>query len=229
VLNNYHSILELSGLSKVYNTGSPYSVKAVDIVEMNLKKGEIIMVNGPNGCGKTTLLSLAAGLMKPTSGSIKIMGSEITAMEQKEITTFRLKNIGFVFQTFRLLSALSVIENVLLILKLSGVRKPEAYKRAEKALEETQIIHRKNFSPDSLSGGEKQRVAIARALVNNPALILADEPTGSLDSKSGLMIIRLLCELSRLNNTSVIIVSHDKRIEDQADKVISMEDGKIIS
>jgi len=172
-------------------------------------------------------LSMLGCLIKPSSGSIRIMEKEVTALSQRELAIFRLKHIGFVFQTFRLLDSLTAIENVELVLNLAGIQRPESRQLAELLLEELKISHRSNFYQNMLSGGEKQRVAIARALANDPILILADEPTGSLDSHAGREVIELLCEAAQRRNKTVIIVSHDPRIYHYANRVLHMEDGHI--
>ncbi|MFQ5798491.1 MAG: ABC transporter ATP-binding protein [Bacteroidota bacterium] len=215
-------------ISKRYSHDSAVGVLAVADVNLEVQRGEILLVSGPNGSGKTTLLSMLGCLVRPTSGSISVIGREVTALGQRELTEFRLKHIGFIFQTFRLLHSLSVLENIELILNLTGIRRPRAGEQAGLLLHELGISHRADFLPNALSGGEKQRVAIARALANDPELLLADEPTGSLDSHAGQATIELLCEAAQRRSKTVIIVSHDVRIQHYAHRVLRMEDGRIV-
>lgn len=220
-------IIELINVSKIYSNKSLFKLTAVDNISLNVNKGEIILIAGPNGSGKTTLLTLIGCMVKPTEGIIKIFEKDVTTFSDAQLTNFRLKNIGFVFQTFRLLDSLTVNENIELIPQLSGESKLSAREKTLESLEKVNIKYKSNLSTRGLSGGEKQRVAIARAIVNDPPLILADEPTGSLDSKSGQSIIELLCSVAKEKRKTVIIVSHDERIRHYADRIIAMEDGRI--
>jgi putative ABC transport system ATP-binding protein len=214
-------------LSKTYLNGSLVAVPAVRAVSLEVMQGELLLIGGPNGSGKTTLLSMLGCLIRPSSGHIYIMGREVTGVDQNDLVAFRLRHIGFIFQTFRLLDSLTVLENVELVLNLAGVRQPSSKRRARLMLEELNIAHRASLFPKALSGGEKQRVAIARALANDPALLLADEPTGSLDSSAGQAVIELLSQIVECRNKTVIIVSHDSRIHRYAHRVLQMEDGRI--
>jgi ABC-type antimicrobial peptide transport system, ATPase component len=214
-------------LSKTYENTSGVPFRAVAEVTLKVKQGEVLLINGPNGSGKTTLLSMLGCMLKPSSGNIKIIDQEVTAFDQQRLTAFRLQKIGFIFQAFRLLDSLTAIENVELVLNLKGIGRPDSRERAGVMLEELEISHRSNFFPKALSGGEKQRVAIARALAHDPELILADEPTGSLDSRAGQSAIELLRQAAGRRNKTVIIVSHDERIQYCADRVLRMEDGMI--
>ena len=198
-------------------------VRAVDGVSLRVASGEAVLILGPNGSGKTTLLSMLGGLLQPTSGRVLIAGTDVTAMSEQARCDFRLRTIGFIFQSFHLLDALTARENVQLVLDLAHDSDPE---RAETLLDELGVRQRANFLPHAMSGGEKQRVAIARALANDPAILLADEPTGSLDSQAGEATIRLLCDAARRHGKAVIIVSHDTRIVPRVDRVLSMVDGR---
>lgn len=220
-------VIEAEHLSKIFRGNGRTAVEAVVDVSLHVKRGEILLICGPSGSGKTSLLSMIGSLMKPSSGSIKIMGKEVTGLRPKNLALFRLKHIGFVFQGFRLLDALTAVENVELVLQLSGNRRPASRERVEEILTELKMSQRANFYPRELSGGEKQRVAIARALVNDPCLILADEPTGSLDSAAGRRTIEFLCQAAQKKNKAVIIVSHDSRILSYAHRVLYMEDGRL--
>jgi putative ABC transport system ATP-binding protein len=220
-------IVEIEHLAKTYFSNSSVTVQAVVDVSLEVKQGESLLISGPNGSGKTTLLSMIGCLLKPYSGTIKICGNNVIGLSQRELALFRLKNIGFIFQSFRLLDFLTARENVELILNLTGMGRPDSSEKAEMLLDEVEILHRADFFPKALSGGEKQRVAIARALANDPRLVLADEPTGSLDSHAGQAAIHLLCHLAHKRNRAVIIVSHDPRIRSYARRLIHMEDGRI--
>lgn len=222
------NMIELVNVSKIFENDTEYYVRAVDEISLGMRSGEIITIAGPSGSGKTTLLSMIGGLISPTSGRIFIAEVETTKLSQRKLTELRLNQIGYIFQTFRLLDALTVQENVMLPLMLFGKKNGESTCIAKELLNEVKLSHRAKFMPAKLSGGEKQRVAIARALANEPKIILADEPTGSLDSKSGQNIIELICKMAKERNKTVIIVTHDERIQHYADKVIHMEDGKII-
>jgi putative ABC transport system ATP-binding protein len=220
-------VIETENLTKVYFNHSHPSVQAVKDVGLKIERGEMVLISGPNGSGKTTLLSMLGCLLKPHAGTIRICGRDVTALGQKELTEFRLRNIGFIFQNFRLLDSLTVMENIELPLVLAGIGRPVSRERAAAVIEELKMSHRPDFHPSVLSGGEKQRVAIARALVNDPAVILADEPTGSLDSNAGQAAVHLLRDAARKRGQTVVIVSHDERIRHFGDRIISMEDGRV--
>jgi putative ABC transport system ATP-binding protein len=232
--NSFHDkTLEVTHLSKRYGSGTT-EVTAVHDVSLRVQPGEIVLIMGPSGSGKTTLLSMLGALLKPTEGTIQLNGTVISALAESRLPDIRLKQFGFVFQDFNLLSALTALENVAIVAELAGVCSGEARKKAAALLTELGLGVRLNFLPEKLSGGEKQRVAIARALVNDPALILADEPTANLDSKIGQEIMRLLRHIAKENpaggggagGRSVIIVSHDQRIKEIADRVLWLEDGE---
>lgn len=224
---NSDIVVATANLSKTYSYDSVSSIPAVAGVNLEVRRGEIVLINGPNGSGKTTLLSMLGCLIKPTSGRITVVGNDVTAFSERERAEFRLRHIGFIFQTFRLIDSLSVLENVELVLNLAGSRRPHSREQAKELLEELGLFHRADFFPNALSAGEKQRVAIARALANDPNLLLADEPTGSLDSRAGQAAIELLCDAAERRNKTVIIVSHDVRIQGFADRVLRMEDGQV--
>lgn len=201
-------------------------VVAVRDVSLSVAPGEIVLIMGPSGSGKTTLLSMLGALLKPTEGKIRLNGTVLSALSENRLPGIRLREFGFIFQDFNLLSALTVLENVAIVAELAGAKRGEARRRAATILGELRLGERLGFLPEKLSGGEKQRVAIARALVNDPALILADEPTANLDSKIGHEIMRLLRHIAKEQGRSVIIVSHDARIKDIADRVLWLEDGQ---
>jgi putative ABC transport system ATP-binding protein len=217
-------ILRVENVTRRFGSGAT-EVTAVSNVSMTVASGEVILIMGPSGSGKTTLLSMLGGLLKPSSGRIQIGSEKLTELDERCLPFVRLKRIGFIFQDFNLLSALSCLDNVALVAQLGGLTHAEARKRAAQLLEQLGLGHRLRFLPEKLSGGEKQRVAIARALVNKPDLILADEPTANLDSRHGYEIMRLLRRIAKDEGRSVIIVSHDQRIKDIADRVLWLEDG----
>jgi len=217
--------MQVENVSRRFGNGET-EVIAVKDISMTVYPGEVILIMGPSGSGKTTLLSILGGLLRPTTGRVFIEGDDLTKMDEGELPRVRLKRIGFIFQDFNLLSSLSCLDNVALISQLDGLSRKESRQRAQVLLEQLGLGHRLNFLPEKLSGGEKQRVAIARALINNPDIILADEPTANLDSHHGHETMRLLRQVAIDDNRSVIIVSHDQRIKDIADRVLWLEDGE---
>ena len=217
--------LQVNHVTKRFGAGAT-QVMAVSDVSLTVAPGEIVLIMGPSGSGKTTLLSMLGALLKPSEGTITLDGTTISALAENRLPDIRLRQFGFIFQDFNLLSALTALENVTLVAELAGAKNGDARKKASAILTELGLGARLHFLPEKLSGGEKQRVAIARALVNDPALILADEPTANLDSKIGHEIMRLLRNIAREQNRSVIIVSHDQRIKDIADRVLWLEDGQ---
>ena len=220
-------IVDAKGLTRVYGTG-PAAVTALDNVSIAVDAGEFVAVMGPSGCGKSTLLNLLGGLDTPTSGSITIDGRDVAKMSDNELTELRRRRFGFVFQFFNLIPVLDSVENAGLPLTLDGVPAADARKRAEAWLTKVGLGDRLKSRPDQLSGGQQQRVAVARALVTDPALILADEPTGNLDSRSSDEIAGLLKQASTEWNRAILMVTHDPRIAAHADRIVFMQDGKII-
>jgi len=212
-------------VTKRYGSGAT-EVTAVRDVSLSVVPGEIVLIMGPSGSGKTTLLLMLGALLKPTEGSIQLNGTLLSVMAENRLPDIRLREFGFVFQDFNLLSALTVLENVAIVAELTGLKSSAARKKARVILTDLGLGERLNFSPEKLSGGEKQRVAIARALVNDPTLILADEPTANLDSKIGHEVMQLLQRIAKEQQRSVVIVSHDQRIKDIADRVLWLEDGQ---
>jgi len=201
-------------------------VTAVKDVSLELRKGEVTLIMGPSGSGKTTLLLMLGALLRPTSGRIAVDGNEISSLPEAKLPDVRIAHFGFIFQDFNLLSALTARENVEVVLNLAGVKGRAALERAEALLRGLDLDDRLDHRPDQLSGGEKQRVAIARALANDPSIILADEPTANLDSHIGHEVMRLLRNIAKEQGRSVVIVSHDQRIKDIADRVLWLEDGQ---
>jgi putative ABC transport system ATP-binding protein len=219
------AVLRVTGVSKRYGTGAS-EVHAVRDVSLSVSPGEIVLIMGPSGSGKSTLLMMLGALLKPSDGTIELNGTKISALKENQLPAIRLREFGFIFQDFNLLSALSAKENVALIGELAGLPRHAAREKAATVLTELGLGKRLDFRPEKLSGGEKQRVAIARSLINDPALILADEPTANLDSKIGHEVMRLLRRIAKEQGRSVIIVSHDQRIKDIADRVLWLEDGE---
>ena len=217
--------LQVEHVSKVYGAGQTL-VKAVQDVSLTVAPGEIVLIMGPSGSGKTTLLSMLGALLRPSEGRLTLNGEDLTAAGEGRLPGIRLHQFGFIFQDFNLLSALSALENVAIVAQLAGLRNGAAREKASRVLESLGLGARLGFLPEKLSGGEKQRVAIARALVNDPALILADEPTANLDSKIGHEIMQVLRRIAKEQGRSVVIVSHDQRIKDIADRVLWLEDGR---
>ena len=219
------STLQVTHVTKRFGTGETEVVAVCD-VSLSVAAGEVVLIMGPSGSGKSTLLSMLGALLKPTEGEIRLREEVLSTLSENRLPTVRLHQFGFIFQDFNLLSALTVLENVALVAELAGAKRGEAREKARAQLTALGLGQRLDFLPEKLSGGEKQRVAIARALINEPALILADEPTANLDSKIGHEIMRLLRHIAKEQNRSVIIVSHDARIKDIADRVLWLEDGR---
>jgi putative ABC transport system ATP-binding protein len=217
--------LDVSHVTKRYGDGET-AVTAVQDVSLAVEPGEVVLIMGPSGSGKTTLLSMMGALLRPTSGAIHLDGTALNELTESRLPQIRLREFGFIFQDFNLLSALTIRENVALVAELAGTKRAAARVKATAILTELGLGARLDFLPEKLSGGEKQRVAIARALINDPALILADEPTANLDSKIGHEIMRLLRAIAKEQGRSVVIVSHDQRIRDIADRILWLEDGE---
>lgn len=218
-------LLSLDNVSKLYKMGETV-VTALDGVSFNVERGEFLSIMGPSGSGKSTCMNLIGCLDKPTSGEILINGKKVSLMNQNQLAEIRNRTIGFVFQQYNLLPNLSVIENVMLPLRYQGVPVAERRKRAEKVLDRMGLSDRLNHKPSELSGGQKQRTAIARATVTDPALILADEPTGALDSHTGESVMDLFNEINR-EGTTIIVVTHDEKIGRSLPRTIRILDGKI--
>jgi len=217
-------IIEATHLTKTFGRGH-VAVRAVDDVSFSIAQGELVLIMGPSGSGKTTLLSMLGGLLRPTEGGIAVDGVEITQLDEAGLARLRAHKIGFIFQSFNLLEALSVEDNILFPAHLAPGGRAAGRGRADQLITKLGLDHRRRALPDTLSGGEQQRVAIARALINRPLLILADEPTGNLDSEKGQEVLMILHDIARDEGCSVLIVTHDPRVEDIADRVLWLEDG----
>lgn len=219
-------MIKLIEISKHYQTG-PVTIKAADEVSIHIKQGEMAAIIGPSGSGKSTLMNILGCLDVPTRGQYFLDGKEISKMDEDDLADIRNKKIGFIFQNFNLLAKLTAIENVELPLIYRGMSTEERRKRSISALEMVGLADRVHHTPTELSGGQQQRVAIARALAGDPPVILADEPTGNLDSRSGAEIMEILKELHR-NGKTLVIITHDLKIADQAGRVIRMQDGRVV-
>ncbi|MEK4707838.1 ABC transporter ATP-binding protein [Bacillus sp. FSL R10-2780] len=221
------SLLKLDKVSKVYGEGNT-EVTALHPMSLDVKAGEFIGIVGPSGSGKSTLLSIAGALLSPSKGDIYIREKNITKLSQKEMTDIRLKKIGFIFQFANLVPYLNVKEQLLYIAKLKKDNKQESEKRADHLLAAFGLGERKTHYPNQLSGGEKQRVAIARAFMNNPDLILADEPTASLDSKRAREVVEMMKREVKESQKAAIMITHDERMLDVCDRILTLRDGKLI-
>ena len=218
-------MIELHGVSKTVPSGDTM-LTILHPLDLRIESGRVAAIVGPSGSGKSTLLGLLAGLDNPSTGRIVIDGGDITAMSEDELARFRGKRIGFVFQFFHLLPSLTAYENVRVPLEIAGTADPG--RRADALLSEVGLGPRRHHYPSQLSGGEQQRVAIARALANDPAILLADEPTGNLDSATGHNVIDLLIDVNRKRNTTVVLVTHDPELAARADVTISLRDGHVV-
>ncbi|MBI5217518.1 MAG: ABC transporter ATP-binding protein [Bacteroidia bacterium] len=222
------NIIEIRGICKTYDKKT-LPVHALNGIDLTFQKGEFASIVGPSGSGKTTLLNIIGGLDDPTDGVILIDGVNITALSGRKKTQFRMKNIGFVFQSFNLIPVFTVKENVEFIMHLQGISKEEREKRTNELLDAVGLNDKKNNRPNKLSGGQQQRVAVARALASKPKFILADEPTANLDSKSTENLLDIMEKLNQEENITFIFSTHDSRVVNKARRVITIEDGKVIS
>ncbi len=227
VNNNDYSV-KVENVSKEFSYNGN-SAPVINNISLNIKQGELLLLLGPSGSGKTTLLTIIAGLLPPSTGNVFLFGKNVREYSKKDLQKLRSSKIGFVFQTFNLIDALSALDNVAISGRFAGESKSDSKRLAKQIIRTINIDHIADKFPSNLSQGEKQRVAVARAFINQPELILADEPTASLESSQGLDIIRLLHEYSRQHNKSVVVVSHDRRICRYADRILYVQDGKIES
>ncbi|MCX7429071.1 MAG: ABC transporter ATP-binding protein [Planctomycetia bacterium] len=219
-------VLETRGVTKSYGTGEVL-VEAVRGVDLRVRKGEFLAIMGPSGSGKTTLLSLLGGIEPPTSGQVLLEGVDLATLNDDQRTLIRRERVGFIFQLFNLLPILTALENVALPLELDAVPAAEAKQRASEMLEMVGMSSRSDHVPGALSGGEQQRVAVARALAIRPAILLADEPTGSLDRANGQRLMKLLRRLVDQNQQTIVVVTHDSAVAGQADRVLHFCDGQV--
>ncbi len=223
-MNRVTPLIELRGVSKSYRKGGE-TINAIADVDLEFVEKGMVAIVGPSGSGKSTLLHLIGAMDRPTRGEVVVTGHVVNGLSQGELTRFRRRTVGFVFQTFNLIPNLTALENVALPMEFNDVAKSERTKRAKALLERFQLGHRLKHRPRELSGGEMQRVAIARAIANDPRLVLADEPTGNLDSKTGTLIYELLKEISR--ERTVLVVTHSEVLAAMADRMVHLKDGRI--
>ncbi|GAB7186389.1 ABC transporter ATP-binding protein [Kitasatospora sp. Ki12] len=215
-------VVELTGVHKEFG-----DAKALDGLDLRIRAGEAVAVMGPSGCGKSTLLNMVAGLDRPTSGTVRVQGQDLGPLNENGLALFRRRHIGMIFQFFNLIDDLPALDNVALAAQLTGTTARQARRRALELLDELGVAHRKDVYPAALSGGERQRVAVARALMNRPALLLADEPTGALDSRSGEQVMDLLIDLNQIGQT-LLIVTHDPALATRcAGRLVEMADGRV--
>ena len=222
------AFIKTENLTRIYSSGT-IQIEALKDVNLSLDQGRFFGVTGASGSGKSTLMNLLAGLDRPSSGSIKIQGRLISELNKEELALYRRHQVGMIFQSFNLISSYTALENVAFPLLFADVGKKERTKRAARMLEKVGLSPRKDHRPSELSGGEQQRVAIARALINQPKILLADEPTGNLDSKTSRQIVQALSELNKKQDLTVIMISHEQSLLSEfADDVIALQDGKVI-
>ena len=223
---SYDNVIELRDLQRYYKMGSE-TVKALDGVELEIQRGEYVSIVGPSGSGKTTLFNLVGGLDKPTKGSVFIDGVDISQLDAYELAWLRCRKIGYIFQSFNLIQVLTALENVSLPTVFAGTPHDEGLKKAEKLLDQVGLGERLHHRPTELSAGQQQRVAIARALANDPAIILADEPTGNLDLNTGMEIIDLLHGLNKMRGLTLVAATHDLKMIKASYRIVWMRDGMV--
>lgn len=226
VTSNRGALIELRNVGKFYRKGQEV-VRALDGIELRVAEKGMVAVVGPSGSGKSSLLHIIGAMDRPTAGEVIVAGQSLAALSEAGLTAFRRKTVGFVFQSFNLIPNLDALENVMLPMEFNGIPREARRRRAKELLSRIGLAERLNHKPRELSGGEQQRVAIARALANNPPLILADEPTGNLDSKTGQMIYELLKEIAR--ERTVIVVTHAEALAGMSDRIVHIKDGKLVS
>ncbi|HUW43351.1 MAG TPA: ABC transporter ATP-binding protein [Bacillota bacterium] len=219
------NLIELKKVKKYYEMGKE-TIKALDGIDVKIKKGDFIAIVGPSGSGKSTMMNMIGALDLTTKGEIYLDDENIEHMDESELAQIRGRKIGFVFQTFNLIPTLTASENIMLPMIFQGISEEEKNERTEEILKKVKLGHRRNHLPNELSGGEKQRVAIARALANNPDVILADEPTGNLDSKTGREIMKIFSDLNKHGKT-IILVTHDLSLTKYASKILKLKDGRL--
>ncbi len=219
-------MITLSNVSKIVPSGAS-NLTILDDVSIDIAQGEFVAITGASGSGKSTLLGLIAGLDAATSGEIRVDGEELSKANEERLAAIRSEKIGFVFQSFHLIPSLTALENILIPMEIAG--HPNSRARAEMLLESVDLASRGHHYPHELSGGEQQRVAIARAFANSPKILLADEPTGNLDSKNGTHIFELMLGLQEKNNVTLVLVTHDQHLAERADRRIVLSDGKVVS
>jgi len=219
--------IAIRSVTKQYVEGTAGTL-ALAGVDLTVNRGEVVLLMGPSGSGKTTLLSIMGCILRPTSGQVRLEGHDVTAMSEKELPAVRLRHIGFVFQGFNLFPTLTAGENVELSLKLKGLSQRNAKTEARSLLEQVGLGEKYDAFPSDISGGQKQRVAIARAIAGSPGVLLADEPTAALDSKTGKAVLGMMAAMAHKDNRAVVIVTHDSRMAEYADRIVRIEDGRVV-
>lgn len=223
------TIISMHGIIKKFYIGMPNELEILHGLNFKINEGEFTSIVGPSGSGKSTLMNIIGALDRPTEGIYMLNGIDVAQLNDSELSAIRNKEIGFVFQNFNLVSRTNAIENVELPMLYAGVGKRERRKRAEKLLEMVEMSDRATHNPNELSGGQKQRIAIARALANSPSIILADEPTGALDTVTGHMVMDIFHKLHREENKTIVLITHSKELAAETDRIITLRDGKIVS
>jgi putative ABC transport system ATP-binding protein len=219
-------MIQIKNVTKIVRSGVE-NLTILDDVSFDIPDGQFVAVTGASGSGKSTLLGLIAGLDSPTSGEIIIDDKDVTKMSEDSLAELRSKKLGFVFQSFHLIPSLTAFENVLVPMEIAGIK--DAKNRANKLLADVELTNRGHHFPNELSGGEQQRIAIARAFANNPKILLADEPTGNLDSRNGQHIFELMMNLQAENQTTLVLVTHDQELADKSQRIVRLKDGKIVT
>jgi putative ABC transport system ATP-binding protein len=227
VNHNSHAV-RCHALAKDFGDGAG-TVRVLHDINVDFKAGEMSLLVGPSGCGKTTLISIIAGILSASHGAVEVFGESVTALRGAALSRFRLNSIGFIFQQYNLMPSLTAAENAAVPLAAAGIARSQAVARAKKLLQQLDLAMHMDKLPSQLSGGQQQRVAIARALINEPRLVVCDEPTAALDAKSGQRVMALLREVAIAPNRACIVVTHDNRIFNAADRIVAMEDGRILA
>ena len=227
-MNEYDGVIKTVNLMKIYNEGKNNEFTALKGVDLSITKGEFVSIMGPSGSGKSTLLNLLSCLDTPTSGKVYVEEVDIGKLSETQRARLRREKFGFIFQQFNLIQSMTTFENIDLPLRFKGVARKDRRRRVNELLEQVGLGDKGGNRPTELSGGEQQRVAIARALANDPKIILADEPTGNLDTKTGEKVMELLSGLNKTENKTVIVVTHDRRIADTCDRIIHLQDGGVV-
>lgn len=223
------TVISMRGIIKRYYIGKPNELQILNGIDLDVTEGEFLAIVGQSGSGKSTLMNMIGALDRPTEGTYYLNGMDISTLDDTELSRIRNKEIGFVFQTFNLISRTNALKNVEMPLMYAGVPRRERIKRAEELLEIVDMADRADHQPNELSGGQKQRVAIARAMANKPSILLADEPTGALDSKTGRMIMDLFHKLHREEGTTIVLITHSPELASECDRIVTISDGSIIN
>lgn len=224
-----NTVISMRGIIKRYYIGQPNELQILNGIDLDVSEGEFLAIIGQSGSGKSTLMNMIGALDRPTEGEYHLNGQDISMLDDAELSRIRNQEIGFVFQTFNLISRTNALKNVEMPMMYAGMPRKERIRRAEELLEIVGMADRADHQPNELSGGQKQRVAIARAMANRPSLLLADEPTGALDSKTGRMIMDLFHKLHREEGTTIVLITHSPELAEECDRIVTISDGSIIS